>query len=105
MEFLETPVFTKLITKLIPDEEYHLLQLQLSVRPESGAIIRGSGGIRKVRWSGSGRGKQGGIRVIYYFIKNNDQIFMLYAYPKSKKDDLTNDQVKQLKSLVEEKLL
>lgn len=104
MEFLETPVFTKLISKLISEEEYHLLQLQLSVRPESGDLIRGSGGIRKVRWAGSGRGKRGGIRVIYYFINEEDQIYMLYAYPKSKKDDLSTDQIKQLKTLVEKKL-
>ncbi len=104
MEFLETPVFTKLISKLISDEQYHLLQLQLSVRPESGDLIRGSGGIRKVRWAGSSRGKRGGIRVIYYFINEDNQIYMLYAYPKSKKDDLSPDQIKQLKKLVEEKL-
>lgn len=104
MEFLETPVFTKLITKLISDEEYHLLQLQLSVRPESGDIIRNSGGIRKIRWAGSGRGKRGGIRVIYYFLKEDSQIFLLYAYPKSKKDDLSADQIKQLETLVEEQL-
>lgn len=104
MEFLETPVFTKLISKLISEEEYHLLQLQLSVRPESGDLIRGSGGIRKVRWAGSGRGKRGGIRVIYYFINEEDQIYMLYAYPKRKKDDLSTDQIKQLKTLVEKKL-
>lgn len=81
-----------------------MLQLQLSVRPESGDIIRGSGGIRKVRWAGSDRGKRRGIRVIYYFIKEDDQIYMLYAYPKSKKDDLSADQIKQLKTLVEEQL-
>ena len=104
MEFLETPIFTKLIQKLISDEEYHLLQLQLSVRPESGDIIKGSGGIRKIRWSGSGRGKRGGIRVIYYYFNENEQIYMLFAYPKSKKDDLTADQLKQLKQLVEEQL-
>jgi len=104
MEFLETPVFTKLITMLISDEEYHLLQLQLSVRPESGEIIRGSGGIRKARWAGSGRGKRGGIPAIYYFIKEDDQIYMLYAYQKSKRDDLSADQIKQLKTLVEEQL-
>lgn len=104
MEFIETPIFTKLISKLISDEEYHFLQLQLSVRPESGDIIRGSGGIRKIRWAGSGRGKRGGIRVIYYYIKKDAQIFMLYVYSKSKKDDLSVDQVKQLKALVEEKL-
>ena len=104
MEFFETPIFTKLIQKLISDEEYHLLQLQLSVRPESGDIIKGSGGIRKLRWAGSGRGKRGGIRVVYYYITEDEQIYMLYAYPKSKKDDLTADQLKQLKQLVEEQL-
>lgn len=104
MEFFETPIFTKLISKLISEEEYHLLQLQLSIRPESGAIIKGSGGIRKIRWTGSGRGKRGGIRIIYYFFKENDQIYMLYAYPKNKKDDLSADQLKQLKKLVEEQL-
>lgn len=105
MEFFETPIFTKLISKLISDEEYRLLQLQLSIRPESGDIIKGSGGIRKLRWAGSGRGKRGGIRVIYYFLKEDDQIYMLYAYPKSKKDDLTTGQLKQLRKLVEEQLL
>jgi len=104
MEFFETFIFTKLIQKLISDEEYHLLQLQLSVRPESGDIIKGSGGIRKLRWTGSGRGKRGGIRVVYYYITEDEQIYMLYAYPKSKKDDLTADQLKQLKQLVEDQL-
>jgi hypothetical protein len=93
-----------LIQKLISDKEYHLLQLQLSVRPESGDIIKGSGGIRKIRWSGSGRGKRGGIRVIYYYFTEDEQVYMLYAYPKSKKDDLTADQLMQLKQLVEDQL-
>jgi hypothetical protein len=104
LEFFETPVFTRLIQKLINDEEYHLLQLQLSVRPESGDFIKGSGGIRKLRWAGSGCGKLDGIRVIYYYFTEDEQIYMLYAYPKSKKDDLTANQLKQLKQLVEEQL-
>jgi len=104
MEFFETPIFTKLIQKLISDEQYHLLQLQLSVRPESGDIIKGSGGIRKLRWAGSGRGKRGGIRVFYYYFTKDEQIYMLYAYLKSRKDDLKADQLKQLKQLVEELL-
>lgn len=104
MEFFETPIFTKLIQKLISDKQYHLLQLQLSVRPESGDIIKGSSGIRKLRWSGSGRGKRGGIRVIYYYFTDDEQIYMLFAYPKSKKDNLSSDQLKQLKQLVEEQL-
>ncbi|HET6527902.1 MAG TPA: type II toxin-antitoxin system RelE/ParE family toxin [Balneolaceae bacterium] len=105
MEFFETSIFTKQISRFISDQEYHLLQLQLSIRPESGDVIKGSGGIRKVRWAGSGRGKRGGIRVIYFYYKNDNQIYMLYAYPKSKKDDLSKDQLKQLKRLVEEQLL
>lgn len=104
MEFFETPIFTKQISKLVSDQEYHLLQLQLSIRPESGDVIKGSG-IRKVRWAGSGHGKRGGIRVIYFYYKSDNQIYMLYAYPKSKKDDLSKDQLKQLKKLVEEQLL
>ena len=104
MEFLETQIFTKQITKLISDEEYHLLQLQLAVRPESGDLIKGSGGIRKLRWVGSGRGKRGGIRVVYYFITEDEQLYMLFAYPKNKKDDLSSDQLKQLKNLVMEQL-
>lgn len=104
MEFFETPIFTKLIQKLISDDEYHLLQLQLSMWPKSGDIIKGSGGIRKLRWAGSGRGKRGGIRVIYYYITEDDHIYMLYTYPKGKKDDLTADQLKQFKQVVEDQL-
>ncbi len=104
MEFFETPIFTRLISKLITDEEYHLLQLQLAIRPESGDVIKGSGGIRKLRWAGSGRGKRGGIRVIYFFYDHDDQIYMLYAYPKNERDDLSKDQLKLLKKLVEESL-
>jgi mRNA-degrading endonuclease RelE of RelBE toxin-antitoxin system len=104
MEFLETPVFTKLIQRLISEEGYHLLQLQLVAHPEIGDVIKESGGVRKLRWSGSGRGKRGGIRVIYYYITDDEQIYMLYAYPKSKKADLSSDQIKQLKQLVEEQL-
>ena len=104
MEFLETPIFTKQITRLISDEEYHLLQLQLAVRPESGDIIKGSGGIRKLRWAGSGQGKRGGIRVVYYFIDQDEQVYMLFAYPKNVTADLTPDQLKELRKLVEEQL-
>ncbi len=105
MEFLETSIFTKRITELISDSDYHLLQLELSVRPDSGDVIKGSGGIRKLRWAGSGRGKRGGIRVIYYFLTQDNQVFMLYAYPKNESDDLSEQQIKQLKAVVQEYLL
>jgi mRNA-degrading endonuclease RelE of RelBE toxin-antitoxin system len=65
--FVETTVFTRALRALVPDDDYRALQMALMLRPEQGALIRGSGGLRKIRWGGSGRGKRGGIRVIYYW--------------------------------------
>lgn len=65
MRFVETPVFTAAVTSLLSDEEYRQLQLALLIRPEQGVLIRGSGGLRKLRWGARGHGKRGGVRVIY----------------------------------------
>lgn len=100
MEFVETPTFTRLITEML-DEDYTKLQVALARKPDLGKVISGSGGIRKMRWAGSGRGKRGGLRVIYYWHVAGDQIWMLLAYPKSGKDELSRDEIKQLKHLVE----
>ena len=70
-------------------------------RPDAGDLIRGSGGMRKVRWAGSGRGKRGGLRVIYYWWVAKDRISMLHVYPKSEQDDLAADQVKVLRKALE----
>jgi mRNA-degrading endonuclease RelE of RelBE toxin-antitoxin system len=83
------------------DERYAALQVFLAKRPTAGNLIRGSGGIRKVRWGGSGRGKRGGLRVIYYWWVAKDRISMLLVYPKSEQDDLSADQVKLLRKALE----
>ncbi len=83
------------------DESYSALQLHLAKRPDAGDVIRGSGGIRKVRWAGSGRGKRGGLRVIYYWWVDKDRISMLLVYPKNEQDDLTADQLKLLRKALE----
>ena len=80
------------------DDEYTRLQLLLMHRPGSGALIKGSGGIRKLRWAGSGRGKRGGLRVIYYWWVARQRISMLMVYPKNEQDDLTPDQLKKLRA-------
>jgi len=72
--------------------------------PVAGDIIKGSGGLRKLRWSASGRGKRGGSRVICYWFKDLETIYMLYAYAKNRQEDLTRDQLKILSKLVEEEL-
>ena len=100
----ETSVFTKIIQKLMDDDDYRELQDYLVKYPGVGDIIKGSGGLRKVRWSSSGKGKRGGLRVIYYWINEKDQIFMLYAYKKNQHEDLTNEQLKMLSEIVEEEL-
>src|ERR1017187_10217627 len=102
MEFIETPTFTRLVLELMDDEDYGRMQMILARRPDAGKIIPGSGGIRKMRWAGSGRGKRGGLRVIYYWQGADDQIWLLLVYPKNERDDLSHDEVKQLKRLVEQ---
>ncbi len=104
MKIIETQIFTQRVREILDDEEYRALQNALVLNPESGKIIPGSGGIRKMRWSGSGRGKRGGARVIYYWFKEQDNLLMLLIYAKKEKDDLTKVQLRVLKSIVESEL-
>jgi mRNA-degrading endonuclease RelE of RelBE toxin-antitoxin system len=99
--FIETPTFTKRLVQLMDDDRYTALQAYLAKRPDAGDLVRGAGGIRKVRWAGSGRGKRGGLRVIYYWWIAKDRISMLLVYPKNEQDDLSADQVKQLRKALE----
>lgn len=102
MVFIETPLFTKQIKDLLMDEEYRALQNVLIDNPDKGDVIQGGGGVRKIRHAQKNQGKSGGIRAIYYWISDADQIVMLIAYPKSKMDNLSPTQVQMLKTLVKE---
>ncbi len=104
MRIIETPIFTRRLKSLLSDEEYRELQNSLITDPEAGKVIRGSGGIRKLRWAGSGRGKRGGVRVIYYWFRDDEIILMLLVYSKNEQDDLTPEQLKTLRKLVESEL-
>lgn len=101
MVIIETPIFTKLITDLMSDGEYKDLQEALVTRPDMGVLIKNSGGLRKVRWSVGGRGKSGGVRVIYYWMSADDQLYMLLAYAKNEQENLTDVQVSALRKIVE----
>ncbi len=83
------------------DDEYKDLQEALVNRPDRGSLIKNSGGLRKIRWALEGRGKSGGARVIYYWMTDSDQLYMLWAYPKNVQDNLTDIQLKALKKIVE----
>jgi hypothetical protein len=104
MEFIETPVFTRQILELLTDDEYRGLQLSLWERPDQGDLIKGGGGIRKIRVAAKDKGKSGGIRVIYYWLTEQGQIYLLLAYPKSKKDDLSAGELALLSALVRKEL-
>ena len=104
MFFIETPIFTKLVIDLISDDEYRKLQLALVLRPEAGKLIPGSGGLRKIRCKSGGRGKRGGLGLIYFWDVPEDRIYMLLIYKKSKQEDLTPNQLKILRNLVKELL-
>ncbi len=102
MRFIETPVFTRRITKIFNDDQYRSTQLALALRPEQGVVIQGSGGLRKLRWLAGRRGKRGGVRLIYYWDKTTETILMLFVYTKQEQGDLTPDQVRMLGRIVSE---
>jgi len=104
MIFIETSIFTKELEKLLSDDEYRMLQHNLVIRPTAGSLIKRTGGLRKIRWKSPGKGKSGGLRIIYYY-DPPDKIYMLFPYKKSDQKDLTPNQVKTLSKLVKEFLL
>ena len=102
MLFIETPVFTELVEKQLDREAYRALQLTLLLRPEQGSVIPGSGGLRKIRWGVDGKGKRGGVRVIYFWEKAKATCYMLFLYRKNQQGDLAAVQVRTLARVVRE---
>jgi len=102
VELIETSTFTRQITALLSDEDYGAFQSRLAANPGLGALIKGGGGIRKIRVAVGSRGKRGGARVIYYWAVRKDLLLLLYAYSKNVSADLTPKQVTQLAKVVKE---
>jgi len=88
ISFVETKLFTRLVRDYLNDDAYAELQMALIADPEAGVVIPGSGGVRKLRWAGSGRGKRGGLRVVYYLRTRHGQIWLLTLYPKNVLEDI-----------------
>jgi mRNA-degrading endonuclease RelE of RelBE toxin-antitoxin system len=99
MVIVESPVFTRQVQELLPDDQYRGLQWRLAMHPDAGALVQGTGGLRKVRWNSGQRGKRGGVRVIYYHAAATDQLRMLLIYRKGLKDDLTAIEKRVLREL------
>ena len=104
MVIIESSIFTNQISDLLDDEDYSVFQEYLCKHPNSGDIIPGTGGLRKIRCALPGRGKKGSARIIYYWFDNKNQIYMLFAYPKNKQVDLTPQQKNILMQYIKEEL-
>lgn len=102
MRFIETPVFTRAVVDLLDDDQYRSLQLALLLRPQLGPVIPRSGGLRKARWSLPGKGKRGGIRLIYFWDEESETCYLLYIFRKNEQEDLTAQQLRVLSRLVRE---
>jgi hypothetical protein len=86
---IETPEFLSAASRLFDDAEHAALIVYLATHPTAGSIIRGTGGIRKVRWALAGRGKRGGARVIYFFHSDRMPLVALTTFAKNEREDLT----------------
>lgn len=100
--FRETLQFTKKVVHHLTDEEYQKLQIRLCEFPDAGDMIKGSGGLRKIRQAAKGKGTRGGSRVIYYFAVVRETFYMLDIYLKNEQEDLSQAEIKNLRSIVEE---
>jgi len=101
-EFIETPFFTRVVPRYLSDDEYAELQAFLNQRPEAGALVPGSGGVRKVRWGTAGRGKRGGLRVIYYHRSGEGQIWLLTIYGKNVRENIPSHLLRQMKEAIDD---
>lgn len=106
MEFIQAPAFTRHVSEYLTDDEYRELQNQLASNPELGDLLPGTGGFRKLRWAdaGRGRGRRGGLRIIYYYFLTDQQIWLMTLYGKDEAPNLTPDEKKALKNAIETEL-
>jgi hypothetical protein len=104
--FLETSTFTATVADYLTDDEYRQLQTEMLANPQVGDVMPRTGGFRKLRWADSrrGKGKRGGLRVIYYWLLGDGQFWMFAIYDKDELENLTADQEKALKQAITQEL-
>ena len=98
---VETRLFTRLVGEYLNDDESRALQLALATNPEAGVVIPGSGGVRKIRWSTKGRGKRGGVRIIYFVRVQASLVWMLTLYDKNEAENIPAQVLRRIKQELE----
>jgi len=101
MVFRESKAFSRRCAELLSEEDLRLLQVSLLLRPDQGKVIPRGGGLRKMRWALAGRGKSGGARIIYHWFVRQAVIYLLLIYSKNEQEDLTPQQLRLLRKIVE----
>jgi hypothetical protein len=106
MEFIEAPAFSRRRADCLDDDQFRRLQAELANNPEAGDLMPGTGGFRKMRWADArrGKGRRGGLRVIYYHFPSEHQIWLMTLYGKDEASDLTAQQKKALKAAIVDEL-
>ena len=99
--FIELPPFERFRAANLTDAEYRAFQNELMDNPDKGDVIQGTGGLRKMRLAAQGRGKRGGFRVIYYWQDSLNRCWLFTGYGKNRQDDLSNEQRRELASVLE----
>jgi mRNA-degrading endonuclease RelE of RelBE toxin-antitoxin system len=104
--FIELPAFERYRANYLDDKAYRQLQSTLLLNPSTGDVISGTGGLRKLRWEDQRRkkGKRGGLRIIYYWLSDDAQIWLFTLYDKDEVTDLTSDQKRLFKAALEREL-
>ena len=98
---IETPVYAGKVKRILTDDEREAFAVFVSQNPKAGRVVRGSGGVRKVRWAQTGSGKSGGIRVVYYNRLENGEIWLLTLYAKSDKSSIPAHELRMIKEVID----
>jgi mRNA-degrading endonuclease RelE of RelBE toxin-antitoxin system len=101
LTFIQTKLFTRLFDDLFTDDDLAELEEYLTANPETGVVIPGSGGVRKMHWGAPGRGKRGGVRIIYYLRLRQERVWLLTLYPKNETDAIPGRILKQIKDEID----
>ncbi|MCY4140808.1 MAG: type II toxin-antitoxin system RelE/ParE family toxin [Rhodobacteraceae bacterium] len=102
MQVFSTRSYERAVRKLFGEEARKKMEDAIVAAPDAAPVIRGTGGIRKLRWAGSGRGKRGGIRTVYFYHAGPEAVYLLTAYAKANREDLTPADTRALSRLVAE---
>ena len=104
LEIVEAPTFTRYVYDYLDEEQYLALQMELIRNPEAGDVMPGTGGFRKMRWAdpGRGKGRRGGLRIIYFYFERDQQIWLMTLYGKNEAADLSSAEKSALKAAIEE---